>query len=132
VGEEGNDIIFSEIDEDDYLLISSYDRTANRFIILVARKDEDEDPEDIELTLPATIQRGARYNRDNLFVGEGFSEGEKVQVQWISEDIEPKTGYRKNLTIGKLETVEVKDDHLTFTIPSARRLTTLVFMPSKP
>ena len=131
-GEEGNDIIFSEIDEDDYLRISSYDRTANRFIVLLARKDDDQDPEDIEITLPASIQMGARYNRDNLFVGEGFSEGEEVQVRWISEDIEPKTGYRKNLTTGEPATLQVQEDQFSFTIPSARRLTTLVFMPSKP
>jgi hypothetical protein len=131
-GEEGNDIIFSKIDEDDYLRISSYDRTANRFIVLLARKDEDEDPEDIEITLPASIQMGARYNRDDLFIGEGFTEGEDVHIKWITEDIEPKTGYRKNLTSGEPLSVEVKGDQLTFSIPSARRLTTVVLVPSKP
>ena len=131
-GEEGNDIVLSDLDEDDYLRISSYDRTANRFIVLLARKDEDEDPEDIKISLPASIQVGARYNRDQLFIGEGFSNGDKVQVHWVTEDIEPKTGYRKNLIMGEPATIEVANDELTFTIPASRRLSTLVFTPSSP
>ena len=31
----------------DYIRASSYDRTANRFIVLIARKDEDDDPQTI-------------------------------------------------------------------------------------
>jgi hypothetical protein len=131
-GEEGNDIVLRDLDEDDYLRISSYDRTANRFIVLLARKDEDEDPEDIKISLPASIQVGARYNRDQLFIGEGFSNGDKVQVHWITEDIEPKTGYRKNLIMGDPATIEVANDELTFTIPASRRLSTLVFTPGSP
>jgi len=131
-GEEGNDIIFSENDEDDYLRISSYDRTANRFIVLLARKDEDEGPEDIEITLPASIQVGSRYNQDNLFVGEGFSEGEEVRARWITEDIEPKTGYRKNRMSGEASFIVGMDDQLSVRIPMSQRLSTIVFEVAKP
>ena len=126
-GEQDNDIILGDIDEEDYIRASSYDRTANRFIVLIARKDEDDDPQNLTVSIPASIQPGARYNRDNLFTSEGFSEGEKVRVKWISEDIEPKTGYRKNLISDDSSIIEVTDGLLTFLIPETRRLTTLVF-----
>ena len=66
-GEEGNDLILSEVDEDDYMRASSYSRT-KRFIVLLARQ-ADEDPEGVTITLPATIQKGARYHRDETCGG---------------------------------------------------------------
>jgi len=126
-GEEGNDIILSEVDEDDYMRASSYDRTNNRFIVLLARQEADEDPEDLTITLPATIQKGARYHRDEIFVGEGFSEGEEISVRWVSEDIEPRTGYRENKISSDPQFVVVTDGLLSIEIPESRRLTTVIF-----
>ena len=126
-GEEGNDIILSEVDEDDYMRASSYDRTNNRFIVLLARQEADEDPEDLTITLPATIQKGARYHRDEIFVGEGFSEGEEISVRWVSEDIEPRTGYRENKISSEPQFVVVTDGLLSIEVPESRRLTTVVF-----
>jgi hypothetical protein len=107
--------------------MSSYDRTADRFIVLVAQRKEKKDPCELTISIPASIQKGARYNRDEKFVGEGFKEGEKVRVVWTTEDVEPKTGYRKNKISGDTNVVQVRDGKLTFSIPESRRLTSIVF-----
>ena len=131
-GEEENDIILTGVDNEDFMRMSSYDRTANRFIVLVARRDVDEDPQDLTVSIPATIQKGERYNRNEQFVGEGFAEGEEVRVRWITEDVEPKTGYRKNNVSGESSLLVVTEGQLIFTIPDARRLTSVVFESVKP
>jgi hypothetical protein len=79
------------------------------------------------ISIPATIQKGKRYNQDNQFVGEGFSEGEKVRVRWTTEDVEPKTGYRQNMKYGETDFIEVENGKLTFSISESRRLTSIVF-----
>ncbi len=107
--------------------MSSYDRTEHRFITLVARRKANRDPEDMTISIPATIQKGKRYNQDNQFVGEGFSEGEKVRVRWTTEDVEPKTGYRQNMKYGETDFIEVENGKLTFSISESRRLTSIVF-----
>ena len=75
---------------------------------------------------------GGRYNRNEQFVGEGFAEGEEVRVRWITEDVEPKTGYRKNNDSGESSLLVVTEGQLIFTIPDARRLTSVVFESVKP
>jgi hypothetical protein len=126
-GEEGNDILLTEVDDEDFMRMCSYDRTEDRFITLVARRKANRDPEDMTVSIPATIQKGKRYNRDNQFVGEGFSEGEKVRVRWTTEDVEPKTGYRQNMKYGETDFIEVENGKLTFSISESRRLTSIVF-----
>jgi hypothetical protein len=126
-GEEGNDILLAEVDDEDFMRMCSYDRTEDRFIVLVARRKSNRDPEGMTISIPATIQKGKRYNRDNQFVGEGFSEGEKVRVRWTTEDVEPKTGYRQNMKYGETDFIEVENNKLTFSIPESRRLTSIVF-----
>ena len=126
-GEEGNDILLTEVDDEDFMRMCSYDRTEDRFITLVARRKANRDPEDMTISIPATIQKGKRYNQDNQFVGEGFSEGEKVRVRWTTEDVEPKTGYRQNMKYGKTDFIEVENGKLTFSISESRRLTSIVF-----
>ena len=126
-GEEENDITLTEVDDRNFMRISSYDRTEDRFIVLVARRKAKRNPEDITISIPATIQKGERYNRDGKFVGEGFAEGEKVRVRWITEDVEPKTGYRQNRKSGDTDLIEVKNGKLTFRLPAANRLTSIVF-----
>jgi hypothetical protein len=79
------------------------------------------------ISIPATIQKGKRYNQDNQFVGEGFPEGEKVRVRWTTEDVEPKTGYRQNMKYGETDFIEVENGKLTFSISESRRLTSIVF-----
>jgi len=131
-GEDGNDILLSGTDHEDYMRMSSYDRTGNRFIVLLARREDGVDPSDINMTLPSTIQNGERYNRDGLFSGEGFTEGQEVQVKWITEDIEPKTGYRKNSVSGNSSILVGSDERLVVRIPQASRLTSIIFEPQKP
>lgn len=131
-GEEDNDIILTGVDDEDFMRMSSYDRTAKRFIVLVARREVDEDAQDLTVSIPATIQKGERYNRNEQFVGEGFAEGEEVRVRWITEDVEPKTGYRKNNVSGESSLVVVTEGQLTFNIPESRRLTSVVFESVKP
>ena len=126
-GEEGNDITLGEVKDKDFMRMSSYDRTADRFIVLVARRKANRDPEDLKISIPATIQKGKRYNRDGQFVGEGFVEGEKVRVIWTTEDVESKTGYRQNKKSRDTDLIKVKDGKLTFTIPESHRLTSIVF-----
>jgi hypothetical protein len=126
-GEEGNDIILTGVKDKDFMRMSSYDRTADRFIVLVAQRKEKKDPCELTISIPASIKKGARYNRDEKFVGEGFKEGEKVRVVWTTEDVEPKTGYRKNKISGDTNVVQVRDGKLTFSIPESRRLTSIVF-----
>ena len=126
-GEAGNNIVLSGAEDKDFMRMCSYDRTANRFIALAARRKAKNDPTDLTVSIPATIQRGKRYNRDGHFVGEGFAEGEDVQVQWTTEDVEPKTGYRLNKTSGDTDLIQVRDGKLTFRIPESRRLTSIVF-----
>lgn len=126
-GEEENDITLTEVDDRNFMRISSYDRTEDRFIVLVARRKAKRNPEDITISIPATIQKGERYNRDGKFVGEGFAEGEKVRVRWTTEDVEPKTGYRQNRKSGDTDLIEVKNGKLTFRLPAANRLTSIVF-----
>ena len=126
-GEEKNDITLTEVDDRNFMRMSSYDRTEDRFIVLVARRKANRDPEDMTISIPATIQKGERYNRNNQFVGEGFAEGEKVRVRWTTEDVEPKTGYRQNRKSGDTELIEVKNGKLTFRLPAANRLTSIVF-----
>ena len=74
-----------------------------------------------------TIQKGKRYKRDGPCVREGFVEGEKVRVIWITEDVESKTGYRQNKKSRDTDLIKVKDGKLTFTIPESHRLTSIVF-----
>ena len=131
-GEEGNDITLVGRDGEDYMRMSSYDRTAKRFIVLVARREADEDPRDLTVSIPATVQQGVRYNRDEQFVGEGFAEGERVRVRWTTEDVEPKTGYRENTTSVESSLVVVTDGQLTLSIPETRRMTSVVFESLKP
>jgi len=126
-GEEGNDILLTEVDDENFMRMCSYDRTENRFIVLVARRKANRDPEDMTISIPATIQKGKRYNRDGKFVGEGFTEGEKVRVRWITEDVEPKTGYRQNMKYKETDLIEVKGGKLTFKLTAANRLTSIVF-----
>lgn len=126
-GEKGNDIMLTGVKDKDFMRMCSYDRTVNRFIVLAARRKAKNDPTDLTVSIPARIQKGKRYNRDGYFVGEGFAEGEDVQVQWTTEDVEPKTGYRLNKTSGDTDLIQVKDGKLTFRIPESRRLTSIVF-----
>jgi hypothetical protein len=126
-GEERNDITLSEVKDQDFMRMSSYDRTEDRFIVLVARRKANRDPQDFTISIPATIQRGKRYNRDEQFVGEGFKEGEKVRVVWTTEDVEPKTGYRKNKTSGESSVIVVTNGQLTFRVPQTHRLTSVIF-----
>jgi hypothetical protein len=126
-GEEGNDITLTEVKDKDFMRMCSYDRTEDRFIVLVARRKANRDPEDLTVSIPATIQKGKRYNRDGQFVGEGFADGEKVRVRWTTEDVEPKTGYRQNTKSGETALIEVKEGKLTFSLPAANRLTSIVF-----
>jgi len=126
-GEEGNDIHLTGAKEEDYLRMSSYDRTDNRFIVLLARRKANKDPEDLIVTIPAKIQKGKRYNRDGKFAGGGFREGEDVRIKWTTEDIEPKTGYRQNKKSGETDLLQVKDGKLIFSLPEAHRLTSIVF-----
>jgi hypothetical protein len=126
-GEEGNDIHLTGAKEEDYLRMSSYDRTDNRFIVLLARRKANKDPEDLTVTIPAKIQKGKRYNRDGKFSGGGFREGEDVRIKWTTEDIEPKTGYRQNKKSGETDLLQVKDGKLIFSLPEAHRLTSIVF-----
>ena len=107
--------------------MSSYDRTADRFIVLVAQRKGKKETSELSISIPASIQKGSRYNRDGKFVGEGFSEGERVRVLWTTEDIEPKTGYRKNKASGESSLVKVTNGQLTFIIPQSRRLTSVIF-----
>jgi hypothetical protein len=126
-GEEGNDIHLTGVEEEDYLRMSSYDRTDNRFIVLLARRKANKDPEDLIVTIPAEIQKGKRYNRDGKFAGGGFREGEDVRIKWTTEDIEPKTGYRQNKKSGETDLLQVKDGKLIFSLPETHRLTSIVF-----
>lgn len=126
-GEEGNDILLTGVKEEDYLRMSSYDRTDNRFIVLLARRKANKDPEDLTVTIPAKIQKGKRYNRDGKFAGGGFREGEDVRIKWTTEDVEPKTGYRQNKKSGETDLLQVKDGKLIFSLPEAHRLTSIVF-----
>ena len=126
-GEEGNDIELKEVDDEDFMRMCSYDRTEDRFIVLIARRKANRDPEDMTISIPARIQKGKRYNRDNQFVGEGFTEGEKFRVRWTTEDVEPKTGYRQNKKSGETDLTEIKDGKLTFRLPKANRLSSIVF-----
>jgi len=126
-GEEGNDIILKESDAEEFMRMSSYDRTNDRFIILLARKEAEKETNNLTISLPATIQHGSRYNRDKMFTGEGFAVGEKIRVRWITEDIEPTTGYRKNSKYDESSLTVDTEGQLTFNIPVAQRLTTLVF-----
>ena len=79
------------------------------------------------VSIPATIQEGKRYNRDNQFIGEGFKIGEEVRVRWTTEDIEPKTGYRLNNLSEETFITVTNDGQLTIMIPEARRLTSILF-----
>jgi hypothetical protein len=126
-GEEGNDIELTGANDKDFMRMSSFDRTAKRFIVLVARKKAKKDPQDLTISIPAMIQKGARYNRDEEFIGEGFQEGEQLRVIWTTEDVEPKTGYRKNKTSGESSFIVVTNGQLTFSIPQAHRLTSVIF-----
>ena len=126
-GEADNNIVLTGAEDKDFMRMCSYDRTANRFIALAARRKAKNDPTELTVSIPATIQTGKRYNRDGHFVGEGFAEGEDVQVQWTTEDVEPKTGYRLNKTSGDTDLIQVRDGKLTFRIPESRRLTSIVF-----
>ena len=125
-GEEGNDIELTGANDKDFMRMSSFDRTAKRFIVLVARKKAKKDPQELTISIPAMIQKGARYNRDEEFIGEGFKEGEQVRVVWTTEDVEPKTGYRKNKT-RESSVIVVTNGQLTFSIPQAHRLTSVIF-----
>ena len=125
--EEGNDIIFKENHSDEFMRMSSYDRTKKRFIILLAKRDPDQESQDITISFPATIQNGNRYNRDNKFTGEGFTIGDKIQVRWTTEDVETKTGYRKNSRYEEAMLIVDEEGQLTCSIPLVQRLTTLVF-----
>lgn len=126
-GEEDNDIKLLEVQEKDYMRMSSYDRTANRFIVLVARRNKSSSAREMIVSIPATIQEGKRYNRDNQFIGEGFKIGEEVRVRWTTEDIEPKTGYRLNNLSEETFITVTNDGQLTIMIPEARRLTSILF-----
>jgi len=130
-GEEGNDITITGTEEDKLMRMSSYDRTAKRFIVLLAKREAKEAPNNLTISIPATIQIGARYNQDKKFTGEGFSEGEQILVRWITEDVEAKTGYRKNVQSGNSSLVVVTDGLLTVSLPDTRRLTSLVFESPK-
>jgi hypothetical protein len=126
-GEKGNDIIFKETDVDEFMRMSSYDRTNERFIVLLARREAEEEPNNLTISLPAKIQHGSRYNRDKMFTGEGFAAGEQIRVRWTTEDVTPTTGYRKNSKYEESSLTVDSEGQLTFNIPAAQRLTTLVF-----
>ncbi len=126
-GEEGNDVILTGVEERHYMRMSSYDRTDRRFIVLVARQKSQKDSDELTISIPAKIQKGNRYNRDGLFEGEGFAEREEVRVRWVTEDVEPRTGYRRNKIASDIEVVSVAEGQLTITIPAPKRLTSVIF-----
>ena len=128
-GEEGNDITLTGVKEKDFMRMSSFDRTDKRIIVLVAGRNPRKEAQELTITIPSTIQKGVRYNRDGQFVDEGFKEGEKVHVLWTTEDVEAKTGYRKNKISGESSLVIVTNGQLTFSIPQTRQLTSVVFEP---
>jgi len=107
--------------------MSSYDRTNERFIVLLARREAEKEPNNLTISLPAKIQHGSRYNRDKMFTGEGFAAGEQIRVRWTTEDVTPTTGYRKNSKYEESSLTVDSEGQLTFNIPAAQRLTTLVF-----
>ncbi len=128
-GETDNDIVIAGTDADDLLRICSYDRTAKRFVVLIARRAADGPPQDLLVQIPARIQKGTRYHRDGRFVGEGMKNGKPYRVRWTSEEIDPTTGYRRDKQSGESPGQVVHDDILTAAIPGSRRLTTIVFEP---
>jgi hypothetical protein len=126
-GEANNDITVTGLLDDGLLRMSSYDRTADRFIVLIARDKADILQQNISVSIPSQIRKGAVYHRDGRFVGEGLKDGERYQVRWTSEDINARTGYSTSKANGNGRDHVVRDGLLTVDIPAARRLTTIVF-----
>jgi hypothetical protein len=130
-GEPGNDIAITGVNSDDLLRVCSYDRTAKRFVVLIARRAADGPPQDLLVQIPARIQKGARYHRDGQFVGEGIKNGNPYRVRWTSEEVEATTGYHRDKQSGESSGQVVRDNILTAAIPGSRRLTTIVFEPQR-
>jgi hypothetical protein len=126
-GESGNDIVITGADPEDLLRVCSYDRTAKRFIVLIARRAADGPPQDLLVQIPARIQKGARYHRDGRFDGEGMRNRQRYRVRWTSEEIDPTTGYRRDKHNGESSGQMVRAGTLTAAIPGSRRFTTIVF-----
>jgi len=126
-GEPGNDIVVTGVPSDALIRISSYDRTAKRFIVLIARSNPDAMQADITIRIPARIRKGKRYHHDGRFVGEGMQDGASYAIRWTTENVDSRTGYHCDKTSGKTGGHRVQDGILTATIPASQRLTTIVF-----
>ena len=120
-GEQDNDIILGDIDEEDYIRASSYDRTANRFIVLIARKDEDDDPQNLTVSIPASIQPGPATTGTTYLLVKGFLKAKKCGLNGSAKTLNRKLDIEKNLISDDSSIIEVTDGLLTYSIPETSR-----------
>jgi len=125
--EKGNDIVLEGVEPDSVYSMSSYDRTAERFTVLIVGQEQRDDSTKITIRIPARIQRGRYFHHDDKFVGEGFDDSQKYVVRWRTEDMIPPTGMSTNISTGVSPALPVMDGQLKAEIPAARRLTTVFF-----
>ena len=127
VDEEENDILLEGIEPDSVYRMSSYDRTAERFIVLIAGREQSDDIENITVRIPARIKKGRYFNRNERFIGEGFADNQRYIVRWTTENIDDPTGASEDISQGTNTVQRVVGGQLVAKISPTRRLTSIFF-----
>ncbi len=100
--------------------ISSYNVTQNSFIVLIYSQNEN-GTNTINMNIPSKVKESSP------FIGRGFSNGDNYRVEWETKNITTSSGRDTNVNSGTSPVQTVSNDRLSFTLPNARRFTTLTF-----
>ena len=109
--------------------ISSYNRTAKKFIVLIYSSGANGKGW-ADISIPATIQNGKYYNNDDStfdFRGEGIREGQKYTAKITTQEINRTDGSDQNLAQNTISNQTVKNGILKARINGMKKFTKIEF-----
>lgn len=132
VGEENNDIVVTGPGYvgDERYRISSYNRTKDRFTVLIYA-DRADGTSEATVSIPSRIRNGHYYNNEfsiSDFRGEGIVDGESYHARIVTKDISMTDGQDVNPVITETDGLTVSNETLTVTVPKMNKFTTIEFI----
>ncbi|MFT5127987.1 MAG: hypothetical protein ACI8W8_001595 [Rhodothermales bacterium] len=134
-GEIGNDITVwgPGYTGNERYRIASYNRSKKQFTVLIYAGGASGKIW-TRLAIPASIQTGRYYNNDSSAIdyrGEGFADGDRVNVSISSKEISLNDGSDVDLKVVEREVV-VEDGRIKLMIPQLNKFTTVTFTAAPP
>jgi len=131
-GEIGNDIVVTgpAFTGNERYRISSYNRTRNRFTVLVYASGAN-GKSWAKVSIPSRIRTGYHYNNEFSridFRGEGFSTGDAYYARIITKDISIEDGSDINPVYLEAHDSIVPSETLTASVPNMNKFTAIEFV----